>query len=261
MTKVLTTRERNVRYGQVRSQLTTRLLSADINAECKLQPEPRRRRDRCSACSTNTGLKIDNEIARLIRKGVIAAPARCPYLEFTRALVVALLVGPGAKEAAKESHRTRIIELTTALRHIDRALKTLSRKREDIKYLAAQSDNELLRRLADVVTAETFIADAVNFFIENTKRYYGEDLTKPRRSRRGHPGFRDIQGIVGTCAYAWKELTGKRPGKNNVNFHGLLHAAAETVLGPLDPEPDWEWQILAARKRERGWKSGQKSKD
>jgi hypothetical protein len=117
--------------------------------------------------------------------------------------------------------------------------------------------------LADVVRAETLINNAVKFFIENAKRSYGgeTDLTKPAPPRRGHRGFLDVQGIVSTCDYAWKELIGSKPGKNDVEFHGLLLAAAETVLGPLDPEPDWEWQIVAARKRQRGWKSAQKSQD
>jgi hypothetical protein len=114
--------------------------------------------------------------------------------------------------------------------------------------------------LEDVVRAETLIQNAVKFLIENAKSH-GEqtDLTKPARPRRGRPGALDVQGVVHYCDNAWKELIGKKPGKNNVTFHGLLQAAAETVLGPLDPEPDWEHQIVAARKR--GWKSGQKSQD
>jgi hypothetical protein len=152
------------------------------------------------------------------------------------------------------------MELKTALRHIDRALKTLSPRRQDIKYLV-RLDEELFSHLTDVVTAETLIDNDVKFLIENAKRNYGEetDFTKPGSPRRGRSGFLDIQGIVSSCDYAWKELIGKKAGKNNVNFHALLHAAATTVLGPLESEPDWEWQIVAARKRERGWKSGQKS--
>ena len=180
-------------------------------------------------------------------------------------MVLALLTGPGAEETQRESERTRIIELKTALKHVDRALKTLAPDREDIRGLGGVEgeDDELFVRLADVVRAETLIQNAVKFLIENAKRTYGEetDLTKPARPRRGRPGALDIQGIVGYCDGAWKELIGKKPGKNNVNFHGLLCAAAETVLGPLDPEPDWEHQIVAARRRERGWKSGQKSQD
>jgi hypothetical protein len=179
-------------------------------------------------------------------------------------LVFALLAGPGAEETHRESERTRIIELETALKHVDRALKTLAPDREDIRGLAEEEDaDELFVRLEDVVRAETLIQNAVKFLIENAKRTHGEetDLTKPARPRRGRPGALDIQGIVHCCDIAWKELIGKKPGKNNVNFHGLLCAAAETVLGPLDPEPDWEHQIVAARQRQSRWKSAQKSQD
>ena len=124
-------------------------------------------------------------------------------------------------------------------------------------------DEELFGHLTNVVTAETLIDNAVKFLIENAKRNYGEetDFTKPAPPRRGRPGALEIQGIVGACADAWKELIGKNPGKNNIKFHDLLHAAAETVLGPLDPEPDWEHQIVAARRRQSRWKSAQKSQD
>jgi len=262
MIKVPTTRERNDRHGPIFYRLLARLLQGNIRAECKLGREPQqRRRGKCSACSINIDLELDHAVAKLIREEVIAAPANCPHLLFTRALGFALLLGPGAQETHRESERTRIIELNTALKHVDHALKTLAPDRRDIKRLAEEEDaDELFVRLEDVVRAETLIQNAVKFLIENAKSH-GEqtDLTKPARPRRGRPGALDVQGVVHYCDNAWKELIGKKPGKNNVTFHGLLQAAAETVLGPLDPEPDWEHQIVAARKR--GWKSGQKSQD
>jgi hypothetical protein len=129
--------------------------------------------------------------------------------------------------------------------------------------LAEREDEELFVRLEDVVRAETLIQNAVKFLIENAKRNYGEetDLTKPVHPRRGRPGALEIRGIVSACDHEWKKLIGKKPGKNNVTFHGLLCAAAETVLGPLDPEPDWEHQIVAARQWQSRWKSAQKSQD
>jgi hypothetical protein len=266
MIKVPTTRERSDRYAAVWRRIWARLLQGRIHAECKLgREQEQRRRDKCSACSINIVLQLDHAVAELIREGVIAVPANCPYLLFTRALGFALLAGPGAEETRRESERTRIIELKTALKHVDRALKTLVPDREDIRSLGGdeEEDEELFVRLADVVRAETLIQNAVKFLIENAKRTYGEetDLTKPARPRRGRPGALDVQGIVSYCDDAWKELIGKQPGKNNVNFHTLLCAASETVLGPLDPEPDWEHQIVAARQRQGGWKSGQKSQD
>src|SRR6516165_3180782 len=229
MIKVPTTRERNDRHGPIWHRLWARLLQGDIHAQCKLGREPlQRRRGKCAACSINIDLELDHAVAQLIREGVIAAPANCPYLLFTRALAFALLAGPGAEETRRESERTRIIELKTALKHVDRALMTLAPDREDIRRLAEEEDaDELFVRLEDVVRAETLIQNAVKFLIENAKRTHGEetDLTKPARPRRGRPGALDIQGIVGSCDNAWQELIGKKPGKNNVNFHGLLCAA------------------------------------
>jgi hypothetical protein len=263
MIQVPTTREREARYGQLWKQLWTRLLGTDI-PECQLRSEPLSwQNGRCSTCTVKLDLDIDHSVAHLITHKIVACPARCPYVVFAAALINALLVGPGAEETARDSEQTRIIELKAALKHIDRALKTLSPRREDLEYLAVRGEDELFVRLHDVVKAETLIAEAVKFFIENVKRNYGEgtDLTKPRPPRRGRPGALELQGIVSACDDAWTQLIGKKPGKNNVNFHAVLQAAATTVLGPLDPEPDWEWQIVAARKRESGWKSGQKSGD
>jgi hypothetical protein len=267
MAQVLTTREREAKYGQVWTRLWNRLLEPGSHSKCKLGDEPQTQQcAKCSACTIKLDLEkpdleIDHSVAELIIDKIIVCPALCPYRVFASALISALLLGRGAQETARESERTRIIELKMALTHIDRALKTLSPRREDIKYLAVRSDEELFLRLADVVTAERLITDAVNFLIENSKRNHGDesDPTKPRESRRGHPGFLDIQGVVGACDDAWKQLIGEKASKRDQNFHGLLHLAAETILGPLDPEPDWEWQIASARKREKGWKSGQKS--
>jgi hypothetical protein len=261
MIKVPTTRERETRYRQLWKHLWTRLSGADI-PKCQLGDEPLTwQNGRCSTCTVKPDLAIDHSVAQLITDKIVVCPARCPYVVFAAALIDALLVGPGAEETARDSERTRIIELKAALKHIDRALETLSPRRKDLEYLAVRGEDELFVRLHDVVRAETLVAETVKFFIENAKRNYGEetDLTKPRPPRRGRPGSLELQGIVSACDHAWTQLIGKKAGKNNVNFHALLHAAAETVLGPLDPGPDWEWQIVAARKRESGWKSGQKS--
>jgi hypothetical protein len=257
MMRVPTTREREARYGQLWGRLWTRILQNDIRSACELGRQRQSgRNDKCSACTVNTDprLKIlDRGIAQLVADQILVCPVHCPYLIFTRALILALLTGPGAEETRIASERTRIIELKAALKHVDRALKTLAPDREDLRGLEEQDVDELFVRLADVLRAETLIQNAVNFLIENAKRNYGEetDLTKPAHPRRGRPGALEIQGIVSCCADAWKELIGKKPGKNNVNFHGLLCAAAETVLGPLDPEPDWENQIVAARQRQK----------
>ena len=126
------------------------------NLECKVGKELRQRRsDKCTACTVETTLEIDHAVAKLISDGTIVSSNQCPYLVFTHALISALWLGPEAEETGMESDRVRIIELSTALRHIDRALKTLAPGREEMEYLAAREDEELFARLADVVRAQT----------------------------------------------------------------------------------------------------------
>jgi len=102
-------------------------------------------------------------------------------------LILALLTGAGAEETRRESERTRIIELKTALKHVDRALKTLAPDREDIRSLGGDEDEdeELFVRLADVVRAETLIQNAVKFLIENAKRNYGGRRTSQSLRTQG----------------------------------------------------------------------------
>jgi hypothetical protein len=254
MIKVLTTRERNARYGRVFWRLWERIFSHP-KLECKVGQELRQRRsDKCTACTVKTNLEIDHAVAKLISDGTIVSSTQCPYLVFTHALVFALWIGPEAEETGTESDRVKIIELNTALRHIDRALKTLAPGREEMEYLAAREDEELFARLADVFRAQTLIANAEKFLVENFKRNHGDNVDPMKRPpvRRGRRPALAILSIVAPCADAWTKLIGKRPGKNNVRFHALLRGAAITVLGRLDREPDWEGQIVSARQRKAG---------
>jgi hypothetical protein len=65
----------------------------------------------------------------------------------------------------------------------------------------------------------------------------------------GRPPALDIQALVQPCEHTWQVLIGAKPGKRNQRFHTLLQAAAITVMGRLDREPDWEGQIVAAKAR------------
>src|SRR5262249_55642045 len=139
MIQVPTTREREARYVELWGRLWTRLLGNDIRSACVLGREPQsRRNDKCSACTAKTDPRLDTldrGIPQLVADKILVSPAHCPYLIFTRALILALLTGPGAEGTHRESERTRIIELKTALKHVDRALKTLAPDREDIRGL------------------------------------------------------------------------------------------------------------------------------
>jgi hypothetical protein len=183
-----TTREREARYREVFRLLQQRLFSyektrvveGDVQSvpwheglECKLGREPRlRRSNKCSVCPVNADLEIDRAVAALISENVVQSSAQCPYLAFSAALIVALVVGSEAVETAKQSERVRVNELNKALEHIDRALKTLAPNREGIEYLAAREDEEMFTRLADVVRAETLISKAVQMYGQN-----GDDQT------------------------------------------------------------------------------------
>ena len=228
-------------------------MQAPRGGECRLGREPKRRRsEQCSSCALDTDLEVDRSIAQLIAQGDIASSALCPYRVFANALIGALLFGPEAKETAKQSERLRITELTTALKHIDRALKTLAPYREDIERLSAAEDEELFARLADVVRAESLIGNCIKFLDQTFQKTYGEkiDPASSSQSRPGRPGDLALYTVVNACLSAWEQLIGSSPGKRNRKFQNLLHAAAITVLGPLEPEPDWEWQVFAARQRQ-----------
>jgi hypothetical protein len=245
-----TTREREARR-EVFWRLQKRFFSSSRQGlKCKLGHESRlRRSDKCSVCPVNADFEIDKAVAVLISENVIQSSTQCPYLAFSVALIVALVAGSEAWETHKQSERVRVNELNKALHHIDRALKTSSSDREGIEYLAAREDEELFTRLADVVRAETLISKAVCFLNENFERSYGYklDTKKPPPVKRGRRPALDIRSVVQPCEFTWQQLIGARPGKHNVRFHALLQAAAVTVLGPLDREPDWEGQIVAAR--------------
>ena len=93
------------------------------NLECKVGKELRQRRsDKCTACTVETTLEID-EIAKPVSNRNYSVPQTNVPTSSTHALISALWLGPEAEETGMESDRVRIIELSTALRHIDRALK------------------------------------------------------------------------------------------------------------------------------------------
>jgi hypothetical protein len=204
----------------------------------------------------NIELEIDHAVAELISDHVIRSSTQCPYLAFTAALWIALLVGSEATETVKQSERVCVNELNNALEHIGRALKTIAPDREGIEYLAAREDEEMFTRLADVVRAETLITKAVQFFNKNFERNHGHKLDPKKLPsvKRGRRPALDIRSVIQPCEHAWQRLIGVRPGKHNVRFHALLQAAASTLLGPLNREPDWEGQIVAARAEKAGGK-------
>jgi hypothetical protein len=231
-----TTREREARYREVFRQLQQRLFSCqklqvvegDVQSvpwQCKLGREPRlRRSNKCSVCPVNADLEIDRAVAALISENVIQSSAQCPYLAFSAALSIALLVGSEAVETAKQSERVRVNELNKALEHIDRALKTLAPNREDIEYLAAREDEEMFTRLADVFRAETLISKAVRFLNENFERNHGHKLDPKALPsvKRGRQGNRYALSVARVTALgclkfqAWMQGRRVRPERRRV---------------------------------------------
>ena len=235
-TPIPTTKDRNNRFQRIFWELWARLLLKDAG-ECKLGREPAKRPDgHCSACKAKTEFPFDEMVGKLIAKGIFDGTRLCPYREVNSALVVALLCGPGAEMTRREADRTRIAELQKALTHLDLFFQTFGPDRGELTD--RREEDPLFAHIAEVSGAEFHISRALEYL----KNLYAEDeKNRSLRPPGGRRGNLDLQAIARMMAQAWESLTGKLPAKNNVKFQGLLAAAAETALGPLDPDTNWEW--------------------
>jgi hypothetical protein len=198
---------------------------------------------RCTACKAKTEFPFDEMVGKLIAKGIFDGTRLCPFREVNSALVVALLCGPGAEMTHREADRTRIAELQKALTHLDLFFQTFGPDRGELAD--RREEDPLFAHIAEVSGAAFHISRALEYL----KNLYAEDeKNRSLRPPGGRRGNLDLQAIARMMAQAWETLTGKLPAKNNVKFQGLLAAAAETALGPLDPDMNWEWYARVAVK-------------
>jgi hypothetical protein len=235
-TPIPTTKERNTRFQRIFWELWARLrLEKDV--ECKLGREPAKRGGgRCTACTAKTEFAFDEMVGTLIAKGIFDGTRLCPYRQVNIALVVALLLGPGAEMTRRESDRTRVAELQKALTHLELFLQTFGPDRGELTD--RREEDPLFAHIADVSGAEFHISRTLKYL---KNRNAEDEKNHPLPPSGGRRGNLELQAIASTMAQAWERLTGKLPAKNNVKFQDLLAAAAKTVLGPLDSDTNWEW--------------------
>jgi hypothetical protein len=213
--------------------------------ECKLGREPPTRRGgACSACAIKAEFEVDKEVRRLIDKKVFDQPSACPYRVVSNWLLFGTTLGPEAARArgSKLDPVDPVRDLKAILKRVGifiRATTTLSR--EDIEALI--DDEGEWRAHKHMVLAERNLREALALIqqLQRTK--------PPAHRRRGRTGDLDIQAVARVMAQAWRSLTGRLPGKDNLSFRGLLIAASTTVLGDLPHEPNWEAAAQTARQR------------
>jgi hypothetical protein len=205
------------------------------------------------ACKAKTEFPFDEMVAQLIPTGIFGGTRFCPYREVNKALVLALILGPGAEMTQREADRTRIAELQKALIHLELFFQTFGPDRGELSD--RREEDPLFAHIADVTEAEFHISRTLEY-LKNAE----EEKNRPLPPSGGRRGNLELQAIASTMAQAWERLTGKLPAKNNVKFQDLLAAAAKTVLGPLDSDTNWEWYArVGVTAREK--KSAKKNSD
>jgi hypothetical protein len=242
-----TTKERDNRFQRIFWELSARLWLESAE-ECKLGHEPAKRpRARCTACKVKTEFPFDEMVGQLIAKGTFDGTRLCPYGQVNTALVLALLLGPGAEMTSKQADRTRIAELQKALTHLELFFQTFGPDRGELTD--RREEDPLFAHIAEVSGAEFHISRTLEYLKD---RYAENEKNRALPPSGGRRGNLELQAIATTMAQAWERLTGKLPAKNNVKFQNLLADAAKTVLGPLDPDTNWEWSArvgVKARKK------------
>jgi hypothetical protein len=202
---------------------------------CKLGRELLSRRGgACSACTWPVKHELDRAVAHLINATVYKRADGCPYQIIASHLLAGLFFGPEAFRA-RGVGRERVdplVELKQALRHVRAVLGACGLSRENIAVLSHKGDRRNAA-LSAVLSAEEALGDALKLFEPQTSE-------QARSSPRGRTGALHNQALARALARAWHVLTGRLPAKDNVKFHGLLHAAATTIFGPPSKEPNWE---------------------
>ena len=242
-----TTKERSNRFQRIYWELQARLWLENAE-ECKLGREPAKRPGRrCTACKVKPEFPFDEMVGKLIAKGIFDGTRLCPYGQVNTALVLALILGPGAEMTSRQADSTRIAELQKAQTHLDLFFQTFGADRGELTD--RREEDPLFAHIAEVSGAEFHISRTLEYLKNRHAENEKNRALPPSGGRRGNP---ELQAIASTMAQAWERLTGKLPAKNNVKFQNLLAAAANTVLGPLDPDTNWEWYArvgVKARKK------------
>jgi hypothetical protein len=220
----------------------------------RVYPEPRLKcgladssegseKGQCRACTFKIGeFEFDDVLEQLIRNGQIRNGGihrahLCPYQVFAGMLLGNLDDGPEAERVENWKRGLAIRNLERAKKNIAGALAVFG---HDIEI--HKDADEFYRRLEFVRRSQGIIGKAITAI----KAVYKEP--KPKT---GHPGKLDAQAITEACLTSWRLLVGKEAGKNNTQFQELLSKTWISVHGAKKEkdEPDWEYQIKAAKKR------------
>ena len=221
---------------QIINRLTERWAEANESQDpCRLGYElRRRRRGPCSVCTSPQEYELDREIAQLIDSVPFRRPGICPYRVIVSHLIAGLTFGPEASRARSASRPNidPVAEIKSAQRHIHAALRATGLSLEDIEAISIRDNRDRWQPLYAILTAERALETAlVVFRAQNPAK---------GRSPRGRIGALHNQAVTRAMALAWRQLTGRLPGKDNTKFHGLLLAATATVFGACEKQPDFE---------------------
>jgi hypothetical protein len=200
---------------------------------CKLGRELLSRRGgACSACKWSVKHELDREVEQLVKAAIFKRG--CPYQIVAGHLLAGLTLGPEAFRARGVGRKPidPLVELKRALTHVRAVLRACGLSRENIAALSHTGDRRN-DALYAVLLAEEALGDALKLFEPRTSE-------QARSSPRGRTGALHNQALARALARAWRVLTGRLPAKDNVRFHGLLHAAATTIFGRPSKYPYWE---------------------
>jgi hypothetical protein len=219
---------------QVIDRLAERIIQAPVC--CRLGLEPRRQRGGgCSACTAPRDFEIDREIAQLIARAPFRRPGICPYRVVASHLVAGLMWGPEVSRArrAGQSRVDPVVEIKGARGRIRTILDATGLSSEDIEAISISNEGDRWWALSAVVVADRALEKALALF-------RAQSPAKTSRSPRGRTGELHNQAVARAMAHAWRQLTGRLPGKGNSTFHGLLGAAIASIFGHPVKEPDLE---------------------
>jgi hypothetical protein len=200
----------------------------------------------CSACASPQEFELDRAIAQLIDSAVFARAGKCPYQIVASHLIAGLTLGPEVSRArsAGQLRTDPVVEIKAILKRIGLLLFATGLSRDDIEAVSIRNNGARWQALYAIVEAERTLKKALGLF-------QAQIPAKTAPSARGRTGALHIQAVARAMALAWRQLTGRLPGKDNVKFHGLLHAAITSIFGHPVKEPNLESATKTAADRIR----------